>query len=75
MLTGSNVNMSRLFSGFPCYKGISDQFMNEHLASKISGFCVACMDAGEGREQGCGSFENLTNCWLFAAIIALYLVV
>jgi len=33
--------------------------MNEHLASKLSGFCVTCKDAGEGCEQGCGSFANL----------------
>jgi len=42
--------------------------MNEHLASKMSGFCVACMDAGEGREQGCGSFANLRNSLLLRAI-------
>ena len=42
--------------------------MNEHFASKISGFCVACMDAGEGREQGCGSFANLRNSLLLRAI-------
>ena len=42
--------------------------MNSHLALKIPGFCVACMDAGEGREQGCGSFANLRNSLLLPAI-------
>jgi len=42
--------------------------MNKHLAPKIPSFCVACMDAGEGREQGCGSFANLRNSLLLRAI-------
>ena len=43
--------------------------MNEHLTAKISGYCVACMDAGEGREQGCGSFANLRNSPLLRVVV------
>jgi len=35
--------------------------MNRHLAIKISRFCVAYTDIGEGREHGCGSFVKLLN--------------
>ena len=47
--------------------------MNSYLVSKMSGFCVAYMDVGEGREQGSGSFANLRNSSLLRAIHALNL--
>ena len=31
------------------------------LLSTITSYSVAYMDVGEGRVQGCGSFENLAN--------------
>ena len=47
--------------------------MNSYLTSKMPSFCVAYMDVGEGREQGSGSFANLANSQLLAAIRALNL--
>jgi len=49
--------------------------MNEHLTAKISGYCVACMDAGEGREQGCGSFANLSFGFLRRSTSCIHAVV
>ncbi len=35
--------------------------MYRHLAIKISRFCLAYTDVGEGREYGYGSFVKLRN--------------
>jgi len=45
--------------------------MNRLLMAKISHICVACTDAGEGREQDAVSFANLGGSPTIACVSRL----